>query len=347
MEQQMTTVIAQTAAAPLGDWAWVGMAFALAVAITWGVTPWVRRFATHHGAVDDPKRDERRIHRAAIPRWGGIAIFAGIIGSALITVPLAYPGSGLPPYVLAMILAGTLLAIFGAYDDLYQFRAKVQLAVLMVVGVGVQFLYSGEERIQIPSPGWLLGETNPIVGAWAWLAIPVTAFYLFIITKTMDTIDGVDGLAGGIACVSAVGLTILGVLGGQPLIALFAAAIAGAAIGFLRHNYHPASIFMGTGGAYVFGFSLACLSIVGAMHTSPSLALLVPFTLFGVPVMDALFVIVRRILARAPLAQADKRHTHHTLLAAGLNQKQTVWVLYSASALLCAILVLLVVRQSG
>ena len=159
----------------------------------------------------------------------------------------------------------------------------------------------------------------------------------------MDTIDGVDGLSAGIATISAGTLVVIAVYSHQPRVAILAAAIAGAALGFLRHNYNPAKIFMGTGGAYVLGFLLACSSIVGALKTAAAVSLILPVLVFGVPMMDAFFVISRRLLSGQPITKADKRHLHHTLLGRGLSQRQTVLVLYVAAAALCAI-ALFVVR---
>jgi UDP-GlcNAc:undecaprenyl-phosphate GlcNAc-1-phosphate transferase len=178
------------------------------------------------------------------------------------------------------------------------------------------------------------------------LAVLITAIYIFIVTKTMDTIDGVDGLAAGIATISAATLVIIAVYGHQPRPALVAAAIAGASLGFLRHNYNPAKIIMGTGGAYILGFMLACMSIVGAFKTAAAIALVVPVCVFGVPLFDALQVMIRRKMSGVPITQPDKRHVHHALLSKGLTQRQTVLVLYAAALLLCGVL-LIVIKRYG
>jgi UDP-GlcNAc:undecaprenyl-phosphate GlcNAc-1-phosphate transferase len=169
--------------------------------------------------------------------------------------------------------------------------------------------------------------------------------YIFVVTKTMDTIDGLDGLASGIAAISAATLSVIATYSGQPRVALVAAAVAGAAIGFLRHNYNPARIFMGTGGAQLLGFCLACLSIVGALKTAAAVAVIVPVLAFGVPIFDAFFVIIRRLISRQPITQADKRHLHHTLMSKGLNQRQTVLVLYTIAFALGGTLIWVVTRR--
>ena len=124
--------------------------------------------------------------------------------------------------------------------------------------------------------------------------------------------------------------------------ALIAAALAGSSMGFLRHNYNPATIIMGTGGAQLLGFVLAALSIVGAFKTAAAVALVIPIFVFGVPLFDAAQVVIRRRLSGVPITQADKRHIHHQLLNRGLSQRQAVWVLYVAATILAALLIFVV-----
>ncbi len=322
------------------------LAAIVAMLVTAILTPQVRKLAFARGAVDDPKRDDRRIHKEPLPRWGGLAIFAGILASLLAVLPVAFPRSTpYPPYLIGMLVIGAVFVIVGALDDLYQYSAKIQLVVLLLGGVAVQFFASPIGQVQIKTLGIPLSvpPQHILLGA---AAIPITAIYIFVITKTMDTIDGVDGLAAGIATISAGTLMIIAVYSGQPRVAIVAASIVGAALGFLRYNYNPAKIIMGTGGAYIFGFLLACLSIVGALKTAAAVALLVPVLAFGVPIMDAVQVVIRRKLSGSPITQADKRHLHHQLLGRGLSQRQTVWVLYSVAILLCLVLVW-VIRNYG
>jgi UDP-GlcNAc:undecaprenyl-phosphate GlcNAc-1-phosphate transferase len=300
------------------------------------------------GAVDDPTRDDRRIHKEPLPRWGGLAIYFAFVIALLATLPFAYPHTTkFPLYLIGIILVGGLLVVVGALDDLFQYSAKIQLLALLASGVIVQFLFDKAGRIQINTIGIPFTNGQYLdLHIW-WLAVPVTAVYVFVITKTMDTIDGVDGLASGIAAISATTLALIAAYTGQPRVALVAAAIAGASLGFLRHNYNPAKIIMGTGGAYILGFTLACLSIVGALKVAAAFALVVPIFVFGVPIFDAFIVVSRRIIARQPIYVADKRHVHHTLLGKGFSQRQTVLILYAVAATLCGVLVMLVVKSHG
>lgn len=330
----------------LGGFRFPLLAGLIALIVSWILTPWVRSLAIKKGAVDDPTRDDRRIHKEPLPRWGGLAIYAGMVVALGAILPFAYPKLPYPMYLIGMILIGGVLVVVGALDDLYQYSAKVQALLLLGAGVAVQFFHQPiagtVAQVQIKTLG------NPLGGGYidiAWAAIPLTAIYIFIVTKTMDTIDGVDGLASGIATISATTLAIIAVYGEQPRVAIIAAAIAGSALGFLKHNYNPAKIIMGTGGAYILGFMLACLSIVGALKTAAAVALIIPIFVFGVPIFDAFFVITRRIMSGQPITQADKRHLHHTLLGKGLSQRQTVWVLYLAAALLCSVVLWVVIRR--
>lgn len=310
--------------------------------LTLGLTPLVRKFAMSRGAVDDPSRDERRVHTVPIPRWGGMAIFGGTVLALVLVLPFAYPKNPFPPYFLGMAGLGTVLVVMGAVDDLKQLSAKLQLLYLLAVGFLVQLPFDKVGRVQIQGMEMpIFGPHNhwQSFGIWAFV---ITAFYIFVTTKTMDTIDGIDGLAAGISSIAAGTLAIIATYEGQPRVALVAAASAGASIGFLRYNYNPAKIFMGTGGAQFLGFWLASLSIVGALKTAAALAVFIPILVFGVPFIDAIVVVVRRILSRQPITQADKRHLHHALLAKGLSQRQAVWVLYVVAIALCGALITIV-----
>ncbi|MBS1706332.1 MAG: undecaprenyl/decaprenyl-phosphate alpha-N-acetylglucosaminyl 1-phosphate transferase [Armatimonadetes bacterium] len=338
-----TWIASAAAGSPLDGFRFPLLAAAVAMAISWGLTPVIRKFAIKQGAIDDPARDDRRVHKEPTPRWGGMAIYLGLLGSLAIVLPFAYPQRPFPTYLLAVLILGALITVNGALDDLYQFSAKIQALILLAVGIAVQFFFDPVGRVQIQ------GMVFPAGSQWTsfgWIAIPLTAFYIFIVTKTMDTIDGLDGLTAGIASISAATLSVIGTMSGQPRVALVAAAVAGASIGFLKHNYNPARIFMGTGGAQFLGFMLACMSIVGAMKTAAALAILVPIFVFGVPIFDAGFVILRRLLSGQPITQADKRHVHHTLMSQGLNQRQAVWILYAVAMVLCGTL-LMVVKLRG
>lgn len=322
------------------------LAMLVAMAVTLVLTPLVRVLAIRCGAVDDPTRDDRRVHKEPVPRWGGIAIYGGLLITLLAILPFAYPYQPFPPYVVGMLLLGGLVVVVGALDDLYQYHAKVQALFLLVVGVVITFFgHDDRSRVIISGINWPpLGLDSTWISFGVW-GVAITAVYIFVISKTMDTIDGIDGLASGIAAIGGVTLSLIAAFSAQPRVAILAAAMAGAALGFLRYNYNPSKIMMGTGGALLLGFVLASLSVVGAMKTAAALAIAVPILVFGVPLFDALQVMIRRKLSGTPITQADKRHIHHQLLARGLTQRQAVWVLYSIALVLCGILIWAISRN--
>jgi UDP-GlcNAc:undecaprenyl-phosphate/decaprenyl-phosphate GlcNAc-1-phosphate transferase len=319
------------------------LAALIAVAVSYFLTPFVRKLALDRGVIDDPSRDDRRVHTEPIPRWGGIAIYVAIVVSVLST--LLIRGEPIKLYIWGLLGVSGVLVLAGALDDLYQYKAKIQLAILLIAGVVIQFFNDGTKNAHIQIVGFDVPFSNSYVHFGVW-GILLTTIYLFVVTKTMDTIDGVDGLTAGIATIAAATLTMIAVYEGQPRVGILTAAVGGAALGFLRHNYNPAKIFMGTGGAYVLGFMLACLSVVGTLKTVAAAALFMPMLIFGLPIADAIMVVFRRVRSGVPITTADKRHMHHELLARGLSQRQTVWVLYAATAILC-VLGLLIARIYG
>lgn len=327
---------------PLAGFRFPALAAAIAMVVSLFATPLVRRMAFRFGAVDDPKRDDRRVHKEPLPRWGGIAIYTGFVVALVSVLPWAFPGrQPFPPYLVGILVIGTLVLVVGVLDDLKQFSAKIQAAVLLLAGALITFFGKGEySRVSITGMNWppfVEGSTWVSFGMWA---VPITAVYIFVVTKTMDTIDGIDGLASGIAAIGGLTLSLIATYEGQPRVALVSAALAGAAVGFLKHNYNPSKIIMGTGGAQFLGFVLATLSIVGAMKTAAALTVAIPVLVFGVPLFDAVQVVIRRKLSGVPITQADKRHIHHQLLEKGLTQRQAVLVLYAIAVVLCALLVL-------
>jgi UDP-GlcNAc:undecaprenyl-phosphate GlcNAc-1-phosphate transferase len=315
------------------------------------LTPWVKRLAGRLMVIDRPE-EGRRVHKVPTPRWGGIAIYVAVAVSWLAVYPFSHIAEGeatVGPYTVNSLWIfgiGLGVLIFGLIDDVKPLPASAQALYLLGAGVALAHPSLGNLRIQgfgkpfaepgAPGSYIALSEVNSVI---------VTAVFVFIIAKTMDTIDGIDGLAAGIAAISAATMFVLA-LHRQPLIGVLTAGVVGACLGFLRYNYHPAQIFMGTGGAQFLGYFLAAVSTQGVMKTAATVALVVPLFLFGVQVFDALFVVARRFLSGQPITKPDMRHIHHTLLGRGLSQRQAVWILYSVSLLLCAFAVLVVKLMS-
>ncbi len=310
----------------------------LAALITMFLTPPTREwcFRVGGGLVDMP--GGRRVNEEPMPRGGGIPIFFGFMVSAALAIlvrQLRLPHAHVwTPQVTGVLLGTLCITLCGFVDDLKSLSPKLQ--ILAMVGASLILIAFGVRVEGISNP-FKTGE---------WLALNtlgsglITVFWVLVVTKTVDAIDGLDGLAAGVCTICAMTLALMATQlknAEGPTIALIAAALVGSCIGFLRHNYHPAKIIMGTVGAYVLGFVLASLSIMGAFKVAATVSVAVPILVLGVPIFDFTHVLARRFMAKAPLTQADKRHLHHRLLARGWNQRQVAWTIYGITFLFCAV----------
>jgi UDP-GlcNAc:undecaprenyl-phosphate/decaprenyl-phosphate GlcNAc-1-phosphate transferase len=316
--------------------------------VTWAVTPWVVKLAERCGAMAVPR--DRDVHENPTPRWGGIAIYFGVVAAVAITITYRHivtnGVNGWNKHLVGILVAGTFIGLFGLIDDVKDLRALWQILGILTAGC---ILIAFGVRVE--------GLTNPLVShppgtynprQWLELSLPVsiflTLFWVFLVTKTVDAIDGLDGLAAGVCAISAATLALLAAASRQPegpALALLAAAVVGSCIGFLRHNYNPARIFMSTVGAQFLGLTLAALSILGTFKIAAAISVVVPLLVLGVPIFDYGIVLLKRLRHKAPLTAADRRHLHHRLLDRGLSKKQAVWVIYGCTAALCVAAILL------
>ncbi len=291
---------------------------ASSIILTFVATPFAKIIARKIGAVDVPK-DGRRMHKKPIPRMGGLAMFYGFVVSILVFITLE-------PQLVG-ILAGTLLiVIMGIMDDRKALSAKpkflVQLAaacIPVICGLSIKFInlpFIG--MINIPSPYSQI----------------ISVLWIVAITNAVNLIDGLDGLAAGVSLIASASILFISIIMGNVEVALIAAALVGCCIGFLPFNSNPATIFMGDTGATFLGFVLGCITIQGAFKSYALIAFVIPFMILALPIFDTVFAIIRRILKHKPIMSADRGHLHHRLIDMGFNQKQTVVILYSASALL-------------
>ena len=295
--------------------------------VTLIVTPLVRRFALARGLVDYP--GGRKVHTLPIPRLGGVGIYAGVMAAVAVQAlgerfagwgGTIVGGGTARVRIVAVLIGLTLVFIVGLVDDLrtlspgWKFSGQV-IAAAVVVGSGLRIEYVGD-----PLGGGLL--------ALGLLSIPVTMLYVVGFTNVINLIDGLDGLAAGVSAIAAATLLVLAAQGNRLDAAAFAVALIGTCVGFLRYNSHPASIFMGDSGALFLGFTLATISLMGVMKSSAAIALAVPLLIIGVPIFDTASAIVRRVLHKRPIQEADRGHIHHRLLGRGFNQRQTVFIIY-------------------
>lgn len=283
------------------------------------IVPMVIAFSKKEGLVDMP--GERKIHKIPVSRIGGVAIWASTMLTFLILVLLSsYPSGKL---VSGLLLGGSLMFLLGLIDDIYNLSAKFKLLLQILIVTVVYFLGVRFDTIFNP-----LNPMGDLIVLNMWVSYPLTILWVVGISNAVNFIDGVDGLAGSVITVNAITLAIiaLAMTPPNPISALIAFILAGAMMAFLTFNYNPAKIFMGDSGALFSGFMLASISITGVMK-SATLAILLPFIVLAVPILDITYSSLRRILKGKSPFVADAEHIHHKLLKAGLSQKLTVAIM--------------------
>jgi UDP-GlcNAc:undecaprenyl-phosphate GlcNAc-1-phosphate transferase len=297
--------------------------FAAAAGLSLTLTPLVRRLAVRLDNIDRP--DHRRVNRNPIPRGGGMAVaFAFLVVVVVFLVvndrfSLVVVPRSIEPVELAALLAGGALAtLLGVLDDTFQLRARWQLAGQVAVGLVAVVAGITVTNIQNPfAPGGIpIGEP---------FALGFTLLWIVGMINSINFIDGLDGLSSGIALIAAVTLGLLSftITSPQPFVGLLCFALAGSLFGFLRWNFHPASIFIGTSGVMFVGYTLAVLAILGSAKVAVALLVL------GVPIIDTFWIIVRRLATGHSPFTPDRGHIHHRLLDLGLSHGQTVLVIYA------------------
>src|SRR5882762_11809523 len=291
------------------------------------VSTWcVRRIATARGWIHEPQSD-RHIHTMPVPRLGGAAIyfsFMSVVLAAMVIPRLM--GSAWPMNGKAMLgLLGPALLIFllGLWDDVRSLNAYWKFAVQTVAAI---WLYAGGYGIH--NLGLIHGGR---ILEWVY-CLPLTVLWVLLITNAFNLIDGLDGLAAGSAVFTTVVVFVMSLIAPSPLVAFFAIALAGATLGFLRFNFHPATIFLGDSGSLFIGFMLAALALAGSQKAPTIVAVAIPIISLGFPILDVALAVIRRFLAGKPLFDGDKSHIHHKLVKRGLSQRNAVLTLYAVTA---------------
>ena len=298
-------------------------AFAVALIVALVATPAAILLAKKTGAMDAP--DARKVHKKPIPRIGGLAIYAGFMASIIfVAMKFGFDGEQVKETV-GLILSGSLIVALGLVDDYKNLPAKIKL--LGQIGAAAVLVLLFDVRIDFvtdPFGDYIYLE---------WFAIPATMFWLVGLTNTVNLIDGLDGLAAGVAAIASFTILLIALEQQFILVAVMTAALAGAAVGFLKYNFNPAEIFMGDTGSMFLGFMLAGISVTGAVKSVATIALIVPIFALGLPILDTTFAIVRRLRGGVPIFKPDKGHLHHRLLGVGFTQRQAVLLMYVISAL--------------
>ena len=300
------------------------------------LTPVVTSASIALGLVDAP--GGRKVHLAAVPRVGGLAIVtAASLALVLVVWSLPMVGIARPDFrPLWPVLAGAgLVFAVGLVDDFTTLRPGPKLAVQAMAAALVASSGLLIERLTVGGSTLQLGL----------LSYPITLAWIIGLTNAFNLIDGIDGLAAGIAVIAGTTCAAILIGRGHAAEAMLLAALVGAALGFLVYNFAPASIFLGDCGSLVFGFVLAATAITGWQKGATALAAGVPLLIFALPIADAISTLVRRAFRRSTgrvtfagilrqIAEPDRDHIHHRLMALGWSTRQIDGVLYALTLLL-------------
>jgi len=283
------------------------VAFAVVVLLTPAVGGMARRL----GVVDAP--GGRRVNQLPVPRLGGLALFLGLIVPALAFLHASHENRGL-------LLGAAVAVTVGIVDDFrglpwYAKLAGQGAAAGVVAGFGI----------------WVDRFTLPFVGIHSLpssVGIPVTIVWIVAIMNMVNFLDGLDGLAAGVAAIAGLTFSVIALSLGKVDAAVLSAIVFGACLGFLRHNFYPARIFMGDSGALLLGYVLGAVSVQGLLKTAATVALFFPLLVLAVPIVDTTFVVVRRLKHGESVFEADQAHLHHRFLRRGFSQRRaavTIW----------------------
>ncbi len=316
------------------DWIPFSSLFAAALLTSLAATPLARRIAVKLGAIDKPTG--RRVNKVPVPRMGGIAIFCGIAAAFAVqyvgTMFLGWPVVLVPSPKLRvnywmLVLAFCVIFTTGLLDDKFSLKPAQKLAGQVLAAV-----------IAVAG-GLVIGDISSPLGpefiSLGWMAYPVTVVYLVAYVNIINLIDGLDGLAAGISAIASFTMFVLSVMAGRLDAAALSIAVTGSSLGFLRYNFHPASIFMGDSGSLTLGFALGCSSLLSVTRFAGLTTIIVPLVIAAVPILDTLSAIVRRTRAHVSIGQADRGHIHHRLMDEGFDQRQAVLVMYAWTLMLC------------
>lgn len=316
-------------------WGDIAIAFLLAFIVSFMATPWSIKWAYKIKAIDVPK-DDRRMHKKTMPKFGGIAVIAGFLISIIyLLFVMSIEGNidllNTDSYykkLIGIFLGIIVITLTGTLDDIRTLKPYQKLfgqivAAIIVVSFGVVI-----DEINIP----LLNE----IGLSSGLLKFITVVWIVGITNAINLMDGLDGLSSGITLISCVSLLIIFALNGSPIIAIvMIASLTGALIGFLPFNFAPAKTYIGDTGSNFLGFMLAIISILGVAKTYTLVVIVLPILVLALPILDVIWAIFRRIKNGKSLKaifSADNGHVHHKLVRKGFSQKQAVLILYGASA---------------
>lgn len=286
------------------------LAFVVALSVTAALIPLLARWAPVIGLTDAP--GPRKVHSIPVPRVGGLAMAVGLLVPTLITVELT-------PSVRGLLLGLAVLLLFGLWDDRVNLGYRTKFAG-QVLAAGLCMIV-GNVHIGTLMVGTAIVLPQPV-------SILITFVFLIGITNAVNLADGLDGLAGGMVLLCLCAIALFAAMSGNATAMKVALIEAGAVLGFLRFNTHPARIFMGDSGSQMLGFSVGALGLLATQGETSALSAALPLLLLGLPIMDTVSVMWTRIRAGRSPFSADSNHLHHRLLALGFAHWQAVLIIY-------------------
>ncbi len=309
------------------------LAFLTAAAVAAVFTPFTMRLAKAVGAVDEPR--ERGLSDRATPLLGGLAIFAGVLVAMIAFLPAGYGKDAQLWH--GVLIAATLITLVGALDDRFDLHPLAKLAGQIVAAVIVVHYGVAVKSITLPFVGSLAfpkaGATN------AGPALTVVG--LVVMMNVVNLSDGVDGLAAGVCVIIAGTLAIIAFDLDRAAPGVLAALTAGAALGFLVHNFPPASSFMGDCGSNLLGLLMGVVTVEAAVKTPVVVSFVLPLILLMVPFLDTTFVVLKRLKYKRPIYAADSEHFHHRMARIGFSTRRTIAYLYAWTLMLAGLVLAL------
>ncbi len=279
------------------------------------IIPFIKKIAIHVGALDIPNK--RKVHSKPMPRLGGLGIFLGFL--------FGYMLFGEPSSTMNSILIGSFIIVLtGAIDDIKPLKASVKFAAQLMAAIVVTCY--GKLLIQdITAFGFYLD-----LGIFAY---PLTIFFILGCLNCINLIDGLDGLAAGISSIYFATIGIIAIIMGKTgLDFVLTFIMLGSVLGFLVHNFHPASIFAGDSGSLFMGFMIAVIALLGFKSVTLT-SLIIPLLILAIPILDTIFAIIRRLLKGEKISKPDKSHLHHQLLNKNFSHRATVLIIYAIDIL--------------
>ncbi|WP_054860207.1 undecaprenyl-phosphate alpha-N-acetylglucosaminyl 1-phosphate transferase [Gracilibacillus sp. JCM 18860] len=290
------------------------IAFLISAIVAFGITPLIRRLAIKINAIDAP--EGRKQHEGTKARIGGLAIILGVVAGLIYLQPQH-------PHMLEIIIGGLIIAITGLLDDLiclkpYQKLIGQLAAAIVVVSSGLVI-----DKLTIPFMGTV---------ELTQFGFILTILWIVGVTNAINLIDGLDGLAAGVSAIGLTSILIIAIMDYSIIVVYLSIIVVGSCLGFLYHNFYPAKIFMGdTGGALFLGYSISVISMLGLFKNVALFSFIIPIIIIAVPIFDTIFAIIRRLINKQSIGQADRKHIHYRLIEMGYSHQTAVLIIYAFS----------------